>query len=174
MDGKRLKSIVGGSAGNLVEWYDWYAYTSLSLYFAASFFPKGDPTAQLLATAAIFAVGFLMRPVGAWLMGVYGDRHGRKAGLALSVALMAAGSLMIAFAPTYASAGVAAPIWLTVARMVQGLSVGGEYGTSATYLSEMATRERRGFWSSFQYVTLIGGQLLSLAGLLLLQATLSE
>jgi len=158
MDGKRLKSIIGGSAGNLVEWYDWYAYTSLSLYFAASFFPKGDPTAQLLATAAIFAVGFLMRPVGAWLMGVYGDRHGRKAGLALSVALMAAGSLMIAFAPTYASAGVAAPIWLTLARMVQGLSVGGEYGTSATYLSEMATRERRGFWSSFQYVTLIGGQ----------------
>lgn len=174
MDGKRLKSIVGGSAGNLVEWYDWYAYTSLSLYFAASFFPKGDKTAQLLATAAIFAVGFLMRPVGAWLMGVYGDRHGRKAGLALSVALMAAGSLMIACAPTYASAGVAAPIWLTIARMVQGLSVGGEYGTSATYLSEMATRERRGFWSSFQYVTLIGGQLLSLAVLLLLQAVLSE
>ena len=174
MDGKRLKSIVGGSAGNLVEWYDWYAYTSLSLYFAASFFPKGDKTAQLLATAAIFAVGFLMRPVGAWLMGIYGDRHGRKAGLALSVALMAAGSLMIACAPTYAAAGVAAPIWLTVARMVQGLSVGGEYGTSATYLSEMATRERRGFWSSFQYVTLIGGQLLSLAVLLLLQAVLSE
>ncbi len=174
MDGRRLKSIVGGSAGNLVEWYDWYAYTSLSLYFAASFFPRGDKTAQLLATAAIFAVGFLMRPVGAWLMGVYGDRHGRKAGLALSVALMAAGSLMIACAPSYSAAGVAAPIWLTVARMIQGLSVGGEYGTSATYLSEMASRERRGFWSSFQYVTLIGGQLVSLAVLLLLQATLSE
>ncbi len=105
MDGKRLKSIVGGSAGNLVEWYDWYAYTSFSLYFAASFFPKGDKTAQLLATAILFAVGFLMRPVGAWMMGVYGDRHGRKAGLALSVALMAAGSLMIACAPTYSQAG---------------------------------------------------------------------
>ena len=174
MDTKRLRSIIGGSAGNLVEWYDWYAYTAFSLYFASSFFPKGDPTAQLLSTAAIFAVGFLMRPIGAWLMGIYGDRHGRKAGLAVSVALMAAGSLMIAAAPTYGQAGVIAPLWLLTARLLQGLSVGGEYGTSATYLSEMATHGRRGFWSSFQYVTLIGGQLLSLSVLLVLQATLSE
>lgn len=174
IDTKRLRSIVGGSAGNLVEWYDWYAYTAFSLYFAASFFPKGDATAQLLSTAAIFAVGFLMRPIGAWIMGVYGDRHGRKAGLALSVALMAGGSIMIAVAPTYAQAGVIAPIWLLTARLLQGLSVGGEYGTSATYLSEMATEGHRGFWSSFQYVTLIGGQLLSLTVLLLLQATMSE
>lgn len=174
MNTVRLRAIIGGSAGNLVEWYDWYSYTSLSLYFAASFFPKSSPTAQLLSTAAIFAVGFLMRPVGAYIMGVYGDRHGRKAGLALSVALMAAGSLMIAFAPTYAQAGVAAPAILLVARMVQGLSIGGEYGTSATYLSEMATRARRGFWSSFQYFTLIGGQLVSLAVLLVLQATLGD
>ena len=170
----RLRNLIGGSAGNLVEWFDWYAYTSLSLYFAAAFFPKGDPTAQLLSTAAIFAVGFLMRPVGAWLMGVYGDRDGRKAGLALSVGLMAAGSLMIAFAPTYAQGGVLAPLVLLFARLVQGLSVGGEYGASATYLSEMATRRRRGFWSSFQYVTLIGGQLLSLGVLLILQALLTE
>jgi MHS family alpha-ketoglutarate permease-like MFS transporter len=174
IDTKRLRSIVGGSAGNLVEWYDWYAYTSFSLYFAASFFPKGDPTAQLLSTAAIFAVGFLMRPIGAWIMGAYGDRHGRKAGLALSVALMAGGSIMIAVAPTYEHVGVLAPLWLLTARLLQGLSVGGEYGTSATYLSEMATDRHRGFWSSFQYVTLIGGQLLSLMVLLLLQATLSE
>jgi MHS family alpha-ketoglutarate permease-like MFS transporter len=171
---RRLRNIIGGSAGNLVEWYDWYAYTSLSLYFAASFFPKGDQTAQLLATAAIFAVGFLMRPIGAWWMGVYGDRHGRKAGLALSVGLMAGGSLLIAIAPTYAQAGVLAPVVLLLARMMQGLSVGGEYGTSATYLSEVASRKRRGFWSSFQYVTLIGGQLLSLAVLLLLQAAMPE
>ncbi|MEO7241007.1 MAG: MFS transporter [Sphingomicrobium sp.] len=170
----RLRNIIGGSAGNLVEWFDWYAYTSLSLYFAAAFFPKGDPTAQLLSTAAIFAVGFLMRPIGAWAMGIYGDRHGRKAGLALSVALMAAGSLMIACAPTYAQGGVLAPLVLLLARLVQGLSVGGEYGASATYLSEMATRRRRGFWSSFQYVTLIGGQLLSLGVLLVLQALLTE
>jgi MHS family alpha-ketoglutarate permease-like MFS transporter len=115
-----------------------------------------------------------MRPIGAWAMGVYGDRHGRKAGLALSVGLMAAGSLMIACAPTYAQGGVVAPLVLLVARLIQGLSVGGEYGASATYLSEMATRRRRGFWSSFQYVTLIGGQLLSLAVLLVLQALLTE
>ncbi|MEO6361166.1 MAG: MFS transporter [Sphingomicrobium sp.] len=171
---RRLRNIIGGSAGNLVEWFDWYAYTSLSLYFAASFFPKGSQTAQLLATAAIFAVGFLMRPIGAWWMGVYGDRHGRKAGLALSVGLMAGGSLLIAVAPTYAQAGSLAPAILLIARMMQGLSVGGEYGTSATYLSEVASRKRRGFWSSFQYVTLIGGQLLSLSVLLILQALLSE
>lgn len=171
---RRLRNIVGGSAGNLVEWYDWYAYTSLSLYFAASFFPQGNATAQLLSTAAIFAVGFLMRPIGAWWMGVYGDRHGRKAGLALSVGLMAGGSLLIAVAPTYAKAGVLAPAILLIARMMQGLSVGGEYGTSATYLSEVASRRGRGFWSSFQYVTLIGGQLLSLAVLLILQALMSE
>lgn len=174
MDTKRLKSIVGGSAGNLVEWYDWWAYTSLSLYFAASFFPRSDQTAQLLSTAAIFAVGFLMRPIGAWAMGVYGDRQGRKAGLALSVALMAGGSLLIAVAPTYAQAGVLAPAILLVARLLQGLSVGGEYGASSTYLSEMATEDRRGFWSSFQYVTLIGGQLLSLGTLLVLQQLLTE
>lgn len=171
---KRLKAIVGGSAGNFVEWYDWFAYSVLSIYFAPVFFPKGDATAQLLNTAAIFAVGFLMRPIGAWIMGVYADRHGRKSGLAVSVALMCAGSLLIAVAPGYASAGVAAPIILVIARMLQGLSVGGEYGASATYLSEMATRERRGFWSSFQYVTLIAGQLTALATVLVLQLILTE
>jgi MHS family alpha-ketoglutarate permease-like MFS transporter len=174
MSGRRIRDILGGSAGNLVEWYDWYAYTSLSLYFAASFFPKGDPTAQLLSTAAIFAVGFLMRPVGALVMGAYGDRHGRKAGLALSVALMAAGSLLIAVAPTYAQAGVMAPAILVIARMIQGFSVGGEYGSSATYLSEQASRKRRGFWSSFHYVSIVMGQLLSLAVLMTLQRLLGE
>ncbi len=171
---KRLKSIVAGSAGNLVEWYDWFAYATFSLYFAPLFFPKGDYTAQLLSTAAVFAAGFLMRPIGAWVMGIYGDRHGRKAGLTLSVIMMAAGSLMIAFAPTYATAGVAAPVILVAARMIQGLSVGGEYGSSATYLSEIAPADRRGFWSSFQYATLSGGQLLAILTALLLQAMLTE
>ena len=170
----RIKSIVGGSAGNLVEWYDWYAYSVLTIYFAPVFFPKEDKTAQLLSAAAIFAVGFFMRPIGAWLMGVYSDRHGRKSGLALSVALMAGGSLLIAVAPTYASAGAIAPAVLVVARMLQGLSVGGEYGASATYLSEMAMRDRRAFWASFQYITLIGGQLLALAVVVLLQVSMSE
>jgi MFS transporter, MHS family, alpha-ketoglutarate permease len=174
IDTKRLKSIVAGSAGNLVEWYDWFAYATFAIYFAPVFFPKGDATAQLLNTAAIFAAGFLMRPIGAWVMGIYGDKHGRKAGLTLSVSMMAAGSLMIAFAPTYAQVGVAAPVILVVARMIQGLSVGGEYGSSATYLSEMAPADRRGFWSSFQYATLSGGQLLAIITALILQALLSE
>jgi len=170
----RLRAIVGGSAGNLVEWYDWYAYAAFSLYFAPRFFPSDDPTAALLGAAAVFAVGFLMRPLGAWIMGVYADRHGRKSGLAVSVTLMCAGSLMIAVAPTHETAGLLAPAILVVARLLQGLSVGGEYGASATYLSEMAGRGRRGFFSSFHYVTLIGGQLVAIGVLLLLQAVLGE
>ena len=172
--GYRLRQIVGGSAGNLVEWYDWYAYSAFTLYFAPSFFPEGDRTAQLLSAAAIFAVGFVMRPIGAWIMGLYSDRRGRKAGLTMTVSLMCAGSLLIAITPTYAAIGALAPALLVVARMMQGLSVGGEYGASATYLSEMAGRKRRGFFSSFQYVTLIGGQLTALGVLLLLQAVMSE
>ena len=171
---RRFRNIVGGSAGNLVEWFDWYVYSAFALYFAHIFFPKGDSTAQLLNTAAIFAVGFVMRPVGAWAMGVYADHKGRKAGLMLSVSLMCIGSLMIAVAPSYASAGVFSPAILVIARIIQGLSLGGEYGSSATYLSEMADRERRGFWSSFQYVTIIGGQLTALALLVVLQATIGD
>jgi len=169
----RVRSIVGGSAGNLVEWYDWYAYSAFTLYFAPHFFPAEDRTAQLLSAAAVFAVGFVMRPVGAWLMGVYADRHGRKSGLTLSVTLMCAGSLIIALTPGYGTIGIAAPALLVLARLLQGLSVGGEYGASATYLSEMAGRERRGFFSSFQYVTLIAGQLTALCVLLVLQSTMS-
>jgi MHS family alpha-ketoglutarate permease-like MFS transporter len=169
----RLKSIFSGSVGNLVEWYDWYVYAAFSLYFAKSFFPQGDTTAQLLNTAAIFAVGFLMRPIGGWLMGIYADRKGRKAALMISVLLMCFGSLIIALTPSYETIGVGAPILLIIARLLQGLSVGGEYGTSATYLSEMATKERRGFFSSFQYVTLISGQLIALAVLIILQQTLT-
>ncbi|TKD51233.1 MFS transporter [Sphingomonas baiyangensis] len=171
---ERLRSILGGSAGNLVEWYDWYAYAAFTLYFAPRFFPGDDPTVELLQAAAVFALGFFMRPIGGWLMGVYSDRHGRKAGLTLSVTLMCAGSLLIAVTPSYASIGVAAPALLLTARLMQGLSVGGEYGASATYLSEIAGRNRRGFFASFQYVTLIGGQLLALGVLLALQATMSE
>ncbi|MFV1942238.1 MFS transporter [Pseudomonas luteola] len=171
---QRIKSIFSGSVGNLVEWYDWYVYAAFSLYFAKAFFPQGDLTAQLLNTAAIFAVGFLMRPIGGWLMGVYADKKGRKAALMLSVVMMCGGSLIIALTPSYATIGVAAPVLLVLARLLQGLSVGGEYGTSATYLSEMATKERRGFFSSFQYVTLISGQLIALAVLIILQLTLTN
>jgi MHS family alpha-ketoglutarate permease-like MFS transporter len=171
---QRLKAVIGGSTGNLVEWYDWYAYSAFTLYFAQHFFPSEDRTAQLLSAAGIFAVGFLMRPIGAWLMGVYADRHGRKSGLTLSVALMCAGSLLIAVTPSYDSIGVGAPLLLVLARLMQGLSIGGEYGASATYLSEMAGRNHRGFFSSFQYVTLIAGQLVAICVLLALQAVLTE
>jgi len=171
---QRLKAVIGGSTGNLVEWYDWYAYSAFTLYFAPHFFPSEDRTAQLLSAAGIFAVGFLMRPIGAWLMGVYADRHGRKSGLTLSVALMCAGSLLIAVTPSYDSIGVGAPLLLVLARLMQGLSIGGEYGASATYLSEMAGRNHRGFFSSFQYVTLIAGQLVAICVLLALQAMLTE
>ncbi len=165
----RLGSILGGSIGNLVEWYDWYAYSAFTLYFADAFFPKSDVISQQLNAAGIFALGFFMRPVGGWLLGWYSDRFGRRAGLTLSVLLMCAGSLMIALVPGYAQIGVAAPVVLLLARLLQGLSVGGEYGASATYLSEMAGRDHRGFWSSFQYVTLIMGQLIALGVLILLQ-----
>jgi MHS family alpha-ketoglutarate permease-like MFS transporter len=170
----RLKAIIGGSTGNLVEWFDWYVYSAFTLYFAPHFFPSTDRTAQLLSTAAVFAVGFLMRPIGAWIMGIYADRHGRKAGLTVSVTLMCAGSLIIACTPGYETIGVFAPTLLVIARLMQGLSVGGEYGASATYLTEMAGKDRRGFFSSFQYVTLISGQLLAICVLLVLQSTMSE
>ncbi|MEI9812784.1 MAG: MFS transporter [Acidobacteriota bacterium] len=166
---QRLKSIVGGTVGNLVEWYDWLVYSSFSLYFAKSFFPTVSQNAQLLNTAAVFAVGYFMRPVGGLLLGAYADKHGRKAALTLSVLLMCGGSLAIALTPTYAQIGFAAPIVLVAARMLQGISVGGEYGASATYLSEMATPKWRGFYSSFQYVTLQGGQLMATIVLVLLQ-----
>lgn len=170
---ERVKAIISGSVGNLVEWYDWYAYAAFSLYFAPVFFPGKDATANLLNTAGIFAVGFLMRPIGGWLFGSLADRKGRKLAMTVSVLIMSFGSLLIAITPVYASIGVWAPILLLFARLLQGLSVGGEYGTAATYLSEMAGKGRRGFFSSFQYVTLIGGQLIALGIQLLLQNLLS-
>ena len=170
----RLKAIIGGAIGNLVEWYDWYAYSAFALYFSASFFPAGNATAQLLNTAGVFALGFLMRPIGGWLFGHIADKSGRKKSMTWSVLLMSFGSLLIAFTPTYGTIGILAPVVLLVARLLQGLSVGVEYGVSATYLSEMATRNRRGFYSSFQYVTLIGGQLIALGIQLILQNWLTE
>jgi len=171
---QRLKAILGGSAGNLVEWYDWSAYIFFTVYFASHFFPEGDQTAQLFKAAAVSAVGFLARPVGAWLMGAYADRAGRRAALTLSVAMMCAGSLIIALAPTYAQVGALAPAILLGARILQGLSVGGEYGASATYLSEVAGRKNRGFWASFQYVTLIAGSLSAQGLVVILQWLMPE
>jgi MHS family alpha-ketoglutarate permease-like MFS transporter len=170
----RIMAIVGAASGNLVEWYDFYVYSFGALYFAPEFFPNGDQTSQLLNAAGIFAAGFLMRPVGSWVFGTIADRYGRRISLLISISLMCAGSLAIAILPTYASLGVMAPVLLLLIRLVQGLSVGGEYGTSATYMSEVAIGGRRGFLSSFQYVTLIGGQLLATLVLVVLQLFLSE
>ena len=169
---RRLKAIFIGSVGNLVEWYDFYVYTAFALYFAASFFPGNNPVIQQLNAAILFAAGFIVRPVGGWLFGHLADHYGRRNALMLSVLLMCFGSLMIAVTPTYASIGTAAPALLGLARIIQGLSLGGEYGASATYLSEMADQKHRGFYSSFQYVTLIGGQLCALLVLLVLQQLL--
>jgi MHS family dicarboxylic acid transporter PcaT-like MFS transporter len=171
---KRIFAIVAASSGNLVEWFDFYVYAFCAIYFAPAFFPKSDPTAQLLNTAGVFAAGFLMRPIGGWLFGRIADRHGRKNSMVISVMLMCVGSLMIACLPTYASIGAAAPVLLLLARLLQGLSVGGEYGTTATYMSEVAMRGQRGFLSSFQYVTLIGGQLLAVLVVVILQQFLTE
>src|ERR1700755_711704 len=166
---RRLKAIFIGSVGNLVEWYDFSAYTAFALYFAPAFFPTSDPVVQQLNAAVLFAATFLMRPLGGWLVGYLGDHFGRRLSLTLSVVCMCFGSLMIAVTPTYASIGFAAPAILALARVIEGLSLGGEYGASATYLSEVADPTHRGFYSSFQYVTLIGGQLTAIIVLLLLQ-----
>src|SRR3954466_5603146 len=166
---RRLKAILIGSAGNLVEWYDFYSYTAFALYFAPAFFPNSDPVVQQLNAAVLFAATFLMRPLGGWLFGYVADRYGRRLSLTLSVLCMCFGSLIIAVTPTYAMIGLAAPAILALARMIEGLSLGGEYGASATYLTEVAHSTDRGCSSSFQYVTLIGGQLTAIMVLLLLQ-----
>lgn len=166
---RRLKAIFMGSVGNLVEWYDFYAYTAFALYFAPHFFPSSDPVVQQLNAATLFAAGFIVRPLGGWLFGHLADRHGRRFSLTISVLMMCFGSLIIAVTPTYETIGFAAPALLALARIIEGLSLGGEYGASATYLTEIADPEHRGFYSSFQYVTLIGGQLTAILVLLLLQ-----
>jgi MHS family alpha-ketoglutarate permease-like MFS transporter len=166
---RRIKAIFIGSVGNLVEWYDFYAYTAFALYFAPAFFPNTDPVVQQLNAAVLFAATFLMRPLGGWLFGFIADRYGRRISLTISVLCMCFGSLIIAATPTYQTIGLTAPAILALARIIEGLSLGGEYGASATYLSEVADPRHRGFYSSFQYVTLIAGQLTAIIVLLLLQ-----
>ena len=162
-------ALAAGASGNLIEWYDFYAYAAFSLYFADAFFPNADPLAQMLSTSGVFALGFLMRPIGALIFGRIGDRAGRGRALTFSVLLMCSGSLLIALTPDYAAIGIAAPSTLLLARMLQGLSLGGEYGSSAVYLAEIAPKDSRGFYSSFQTVTMLTGQLLALGLLIILQ-----
>ena len=174
----KQKSVAGnimrGSMGNMVEWYDFYSFTIFGTYFAHAFFASGKEGTDLLGVLGLFAAGFVMRPVGSWYFGRYADRKGRRAALTVSVLMMAGGSLMIAITPGVGTIGIGATLLLFTARLIQGFSVGGEYGTSATYMSEMATRNRRGFFSSFQYVTLVSGQVLALTLQMILQSTLTD
>jgi MHS family alpha-ketoglutarate permease-like MFS transporter len=172
--GQRLKNILGGAAGNFVEWFDWFTYVSFAIYFSSAIFPGGDQTTQLLQVYLAFALGFIARPIGAYVMGLYSDHAGRRAAMKLSVALMCSGSLVVGLTPTFADAGILSPAILSVGRVIQGLSVGGEYGASATYISEMSTRQSRGFWSGFLYVTIIMGQLSAMLLLVAMQQFLTE
>lgn len=171
---QRIYSIVAASSGNLVEWFDFYIFAFCAIYFAPQFFPKANPTIQLLNTAGIFAAGFFMRPIGGWIFGKIADTKGRKHSMVISVTLMCLGSLIIAACPTYENVGILAPIILLLARLFQGLSIGGEYGATATYMSEVALEGKRGFYSSFQYVTLIGGQLFAVLVVVVMQTLLSD
>lgn len=164
---RAIWNTIRGSSGNLVEWYDVYVYTVFATYFEKQFFDEADQNSTVYVYA-IFAVTFITRPVGSWFFGRFADRRGRRAALTFSVSLMAACSLVIALVPPREIIGAAAPIILILCRLVQGFATGGEYGTSATYMSEAATRERRGFFSSFQYVTLVGGHVLAQFTLLLI------
>jgi len=170
---RAILNTLRGSSGNLVEWYDVYIYTVFATYFENHFFDEQDENSTVYIYA-IFAVTFLMRPVGSWFFGRYADRHGRRKALVLSVSLMALCSFVIAVMPTRTTIGVGAAVILIGCRLVQGFATGGEYGTSATYMSEAATRDRRGFFSSFQYVTLVGGHVLAQFTLLLLFAFLDK
>ena len=170
---RSISNTLKGSAGNLVEWYDVYVYSVFAVYFESQFFSSDDKNSTIYVWA-IFAVTFLMRPIGSWFFGRFADRYGRRLSLTVSVSLMAFCSLVIAFAPTAEMIGVGAVIILVFARLVQGFATGGEYGTSATYMSEAAMPGRRGFLSSFHYVTLVGGHVLAQTTLLIMVLTLDD
>lgn len=166
----RIKGIVGAASGNLVEWFDFYIYAVFAAYFThALTAPDMEPTTKAIYVWGVFAASFFMRPIGSWLFGRIADRHGRKKSMVISICLMALSSFLFAALPTYDQVGMLAPFLLLMVRLLQGLSVGGEYGAVATYMSELGLKGQRGFFASFQYVTLSGGQLLaSLLGVILL------
>jgi MHS family alpha-ketoglutarate permease-like MFS transporter len=174
LTGSQRKAIVAGAIGNTVEWVDWAVYSTLAPIFASQFFPSSDPTAALLSTLAVFAVGFVMRPVGGALLGAYADRHGRKKGLTLTIGLMAGAAFVIAICPTYAAIGIAAPLVLLLARLVQGFSAGGEFGSSSSFLVESAAPCRRAFAGSWQQVSVGAGALIASFMGFVLTSTLSD
>ncbi|WP_397474185.1 MFS transporter [Pusillimonas sp.] len=170
---RSVSNTLKGSAGNLVEWYDVYVYSVFAASFEHHFFSPDDKNATIYIWA-IFALTFLMRPVGSWYFGRYADRKGRRAALALSVTIMSLCSFAIAITPTRLAIGEWAAIILIMCRLVQGFATGGEYGTSATYLSEAAVPKHRGFLASFHYVTLVGGHVLAQALFLALLLSTSK
>jgi MHS family proline/betaine transporter-like MFS transporter len=152
-------AISAAIAGNALEWFDFTVYGLFSIYIAKAFFPASSELASLLLTLATYGVGFVLRPVGAIVLGQYADRAGRRAALTLIVMLMMLGSAMIAFAPTYAQIGPLAPVLIVAARLIQGFSVGGEMGGATAYLIETAPFNRRGFYASWQYAGQAGAAL---------------
>jgi MHS family alpha-ketoglutarate permease-like MFS transporter len=170
---RSVSNTLKGSAGNLVEWFDVYVYSVFATYFESQFFSPEDRNSTLYVWA-IFAATFLMRPIGAWYFGRFADRYGRRRALTVSISLMAACSFVIAITPTAASIGIGAALILLLARLLQGFATGGEYGTSATYMSEAAIPRHRGFLSSFHYVTLVGGHVLAQLTLLLMLSFLDK
>ncbi len=159
-ESQRRRAIVAGVIGNILEWYDFGVYGYFVGTISTLFFPTSDPLSSLLLTFAVFGVGFVMRPVGSILFGIYGDRFGRRAALSAVIFLMAFSTLAIGLLPTYAQIGVAAPILLVIIRLLQGLSAGGEWGGSTAYLVEFAPQGRRGYIGSWQQVSVGGGFLL--------------
>jgi MHS family alpha-ketoglutarate permease-like MFS transporter len=159
----RRTAVLAGVVGNTVEWIDWSVYGYFAPVFSASFFPSADKTADLLATLAVFAVGFVMRPIGGAVLGGFADRRGRQKGLALTILLMAGASLLMAVIPTYASIGIGAPIVLVIARLAQGFSAGGEFGSSSAFLVETAPAAKRAFIGSWQQVSVGAGGLIAAA-----------
>src|SRR6516164_6624054 len=154
--------IVAATIGNIFEWFDFVVYGFFAVTIAEVFFPAGDPTVSLLITFGAFGLAYFVRPLGAIVIGGFTDRAGRKAGLLLSIALMMVGTTMMAVTPGYATIGIAAPIIITLARLLQGFSVGGEFGSAVTFLVEHAG-ERRGFAASWQFAT--AGLITALASL---------
>ncbi|MFC4901964.1 MFS transporter [Kocuria oceani] len=171
---RRIKDLIAVNFGNTLEWYDWTIYSIFAPYFAVQFFQPDNPASALLATLAVFAVGFVTRPLGGILFGAYADRAGRRKALTVAMMLTALGSLVIAIAPTYASVGLLASVILLVARLLQGLAHGGEMGTSVTYLVERAPHGRRALFGSTSWVSVVLGTMLATITGLILTSTLSQ
>lgn len=150
---RSLRTIVGTGIGNAIEWYDWNVYIIFAPFFAQQFFTPANPLSAMLSTLGVFAVGFVMRPLGGLLFGWIADRHGRRPSMLLAISLASAGSLLIGVSPTYAGVGVVASSLLLLARLLQGLAHGGEIASSQTYIAEMAPPRRRGLWSSTIFVS---------------------